>query len=206
MFTLKKINFSEINGGARYVDGNEVSPEAINRPIEASAYAQDRADEALFKATTAMDKVNDSEMGKITISAYPIGSIYSSTSSTSPAELFGGTWQQETRYIEYSVWGSKVITLPNDDYAVHLITPTEVFNMFRDKYGISLNGSHIVTMNFSIWNGDSTANSGPLYCPMYNGSTYFEFRHGMTKGLPTRINFTFTWSGQDPKNYWKRVE
>ena len=27
---------------------------------------------------------------------YPVGSIYQSTSSTSPAEMFGGTWVQVT--------------------------------------------------------------------------------------------------------------
>ncbi len=96
MFTPKKINLNEINGGARYVDGNEVSPEAINRPIEASAYAQKKADEAITKADIAMEKVNDSEIGEITLSAYPVGSIYMSINSTSPAVLFGGTWEAIT--------------------------------------------------------------------------------------------------------------
>jgi hypothetical protein len=89
MFTPRKINFSEINGGARYVDGNEVSPEAINRPIEASAYAQNKAERALELITDAVGT-------KVTLSAYPVGSIYMSINSTSPAELFGGTWEALT--------------------------------------------------------------------------------------------------------------
>lgn len=32
--------------------------------------------------------------GKIKLAAYPVGSIYTSENSTSPAELFGGTWER----------------------------------------------------------------------------------------------------------------
>ena len=100
MFTPRKINLNNINGGARYVDGNEVSPEAINQPIEASAYAQEVADRANAKADTALQKVNDSEAGQVTLSAYPVGSIYISTNETSPAVLFGGTWEKiEDRFL-----------------------------------------------------------------------------------------------------------
>ena len=37
-------------------------------------------------------KINLNETGSLT--AYPVGSIYQSTDSTSPAALFGGTWQE----------------------------------------------------------------------------------------------------------------
>ena len=37
-------------------------------------------------------KINLNETGALT--SYPVGSIYQSTSSTSPAALFGGTWQE----------------------------------------------------------------------------------------------------------------
>lgn len=39
------------------------------------------------------------EGGYSMISAYPVGSVYMSTSSTSPADLFGGTWEQMTSEI-----------------------------------------------------------------------------------------------------------
>lgn len=90
MFTPKRIILSEINGGARYVDENEVSPEAINRPIEASAYAQEKAERALELITDAVGE-------KVTLSAYPVGSVYISTRDESPAVLLGGgTWEAIT--------------------------------------------------------------------------------------------------------------
>jgi hypothetical protein len=97
----REIRLKEINGGVRYVEDDEVSPEAINAPLEASAYAQARANEAITKADEALGMVEDSIMGKLTISAYPIGSIYMSVGETSPAELFGGgTWEKiEGRFL-----------------------------------------------------------------------------------------------------------
>lgn len=39
-FTPKEIDLSQINGGQRYENGDGVTPETFNAPIEASAYAQ----------------------------------------------------------------------------------------------------------------------------------------------------------------------
>lgn len=45
-----------------------------------------------------LDELKNVAEGKITFSAiYPVGSIYMSVNNTSPASLFGGTWQS---------WGS----------------------------------------------------------------------------------------------------
>lgn len=43
-----------------------------------------------------MDYVTDSQGTKLIDVIYPIGSIYMSFNSTSPADLFGGTWEQIT--------------------------------------------------------------------------------------------------------------
>jgi hypothetical protein len=127
MFTPRKINLSNINGGARYVDGNEVSPEAINQPIEASAYAQEVADRANSKADIALQKVNDSEIGKVTLSAYPVGSIYMSTNSTSPAELFGGTWEKiEDRFLLGS--GTRAVGAKGGKERYHFIAAIGAYN------------------------------------------------------------------------------
>jgi hypothetical protein len=45
-FESKKIDFSQINKGVKFENGDVVSAEAINAPIEASAYAQEVAEEA----------------------------------------------------------------------------------------------------------------------------------------------------------------
>ena len=49
------------------------------------------------KAQVGLGNVDNVSKANILLSAYPVGSIYKSTNSTSPAELFGGTWES----IEY---------------------------------------------------------------------------------------------------------
>ena len=93
-FAPNKIDTTAINGGQRYQNGDVVDANAINAPIEASAWAQQAAEEAQVKADYALQKVNESEIGEITLSAYPIGSIYLSVVDTSPASIFGGTWEK----------------------------------------------------------------------------------------------------------------
>ena len=44
--------------------------------------------------TVSTDGTLDVESSSNPLAAYPVGSIYQSTSSTSPAALFGGTWEQ----------------------------------------------------------------------------------------------------------------
>lgn len=83
-FSEKKIALSSINRGKRYENGDIVDAEAINAPIEASAYAQKIAEEAL---AYTVEKYSP-------LSAYPVGSVYISTKSTNPASIFGGTWVQ----------------------------------------------------------------------------------------------------------------
>lgn len=94
-FAPKRIDTMAINGGQRYQNGELVSPEAINAPIEASAWAQDTAENALSKADQALNYALGSFNGELpALSAYPVGAIYISTLSTSPAQLFGGTWER----------------------------------------------------------------------------------------------------------------
>ncbi len=84
-FELKPISFDNINKGVRYENGDIVEAETINAPIEASAYAQELARQALEVAQSG-------ESGQVTLAAYPIGAVYISSDIISPAELFGGDW------------------------------------------------------------------------------------------------------------------
>ena len=59
-FQKQKINFSEINGGQRYENGQVLSADTINKTIEAAAYAQDCVDvanKALAKANEEATKL-----------------------------------------------------------------------------------------------------------------------------------------------------
>jgi hypothetical protein len=94
-FKPQKFVPSDLNGGFRYENGDIVDAYAINTPIEASYYAQETAERANEKAQSALDYVF-SEGGINPLAVYPIGSIYLSISKTSPAEIFGGEWEQIT--------------------------------------------------------------------------------------------------------------
>lgn len=112
-FEAKEFSFSDINGGQRYQNGDILDAETINKPIEASFLAQELAKMANEKADEAINKVNDSAHGEVSLSAWPIGSIYLSVSPTSPAQLFGGTWERiKGRFL----LGSGEIDANNSDY------------------------------------------------------------------------------------------
>lgn len=95
-FTPTKIILSDINSGEKYLDGDIVTADAINAPLEASAYAQSTAEEALVKADFALAQVNGAINPEYALSfnsVYPIGSVYITTKTFSPSSSFGGTWE-----------------------------------------------------------------------------------------------------------------
>lgn len=173
MFTPRKINLNNINGGARYVDGNEVSPEAINQPIEASAYAQEVAE-------LALQKVNDSEIGKVTLSAYPVGSIYMSTNSTSPAELFGGTWEKiEDRFLLGS--GTRAVGAKGGKSSYQLVACIGAYNSTTNTLTYaSTTAPSMPTSNYAYGlyasldnNPRATINHGTMVVDMATGSDQY---------------------------------
>lgn len=144
-FQKQKFALSEINGGQRYTNGSIVDADAINKPIEASFYAQEAAEEALVKATAASDKVSGalglSSMYSV-LDAYPVGSVYISVTSVSPAALFGGTWEQirgtflfasDNEHPLGTVGGSETHTLTIDEM------PSHNHDIIRDVTGDRLN-------------------------------------------------------------------
>lgn len=92
-FAPNKIDTTAINGGQRYQNGDIVSPEAINAPIEASSWAQQIAEEAVAKADQALNYGIGNTQGTFpALTAYPIGAFFITRNSANPAELFGGFW------------------------------------------------------------------------------------------------------------------
>ena len=59
------------------------------------------------------------------LSVYPIGSIYLSTNSTNPAELFGGTWQQ-IKDVFMMASGDKYAAGSTGGEAEHTLTVDEI--------------------------------------------------------------------------------
>lgn len=65
----------QINGGQQFNPDDILSPEDFNAIVENMQYLY-------------------AQGGDFEVNAYPVGSIYMSTKSTSPASLFGGSWER----------------------------------------------------------------------------------------------------------------
>ena len=109
----ERVDYNEVAGGGANgvisVNGQTGSVNIFNAPISAATAEsvtalntstntkinQLKADK-LDKTATAADssKLGGKTLAEIMLALYPVGSIYISTSSTSPASLFGGTWEQ----------------------------------------------------------------------------------------------------------------
>ena len=109
---------------------------------------------------------------------YPVGSIYISANSTSPAELFGGTWEQlkdvfllatGDTYTAGSTGGEATHTLSVDEMPAHRHS--------SDSYQYGYPNSYIDKDNYCTWvnhgtlNNDPTAGeSGPIRTSWVGGS------------------------------------
>lgn len=183
-FSPKKIIYTDINQGDRYELRDDVSPEAINAPIEASAYAQDLAEQSIAIAQNALEKVDSATSGSFTIPlllAYPVGSVYLSTNSTSPALLFGGNWEQ--------LENGRVLVSAGGNYQAggiggsetHTITPEEILD---HKHNIGTYGNTGMTYISQYMTNMGTDDT-------YNYATLIEgvaTRVGLTSGDQVIIN------------------
>ena len=94
-FSPKEIVLSTINNGKRFEDGDCPYANSFNDPIEASAYAQSLSKSALAKADQALQYALGGGASNLPVlSARPPESLYLSVGETTPAELFGGTWEK----------------------------------------------------------------------------------------------------------------
>lgn len=127
-------------------------------------------DDKLDKTGTAADssKLGGKTIAEIMLALYPVGAVYISENSTSPASLFGGTWEQiEDRFLLAA--GSTYAAGSAGGEATHTLTVVELPKHSHDA--IMVNGD----INYKILygkNGDIETRAGSIsYEP---GSGVFE--------------------------------
>lgn len=92
-FEAKEIDLSNINGGQRYQNGDLVDAEAINAPIEASAWAQQVAQDAKILAEAASGMDTEAFYEAIRSIAAPLHKVmFFDDADINPASIYGGFW------------------------------------------------------------------------------------------------------------------
>ena len=174
--------------------------------IELSKY-----DEATQSASGLMSAQDKAKLDGITDLIYPVGSIYMSVVDTSPATLFGGTWERlKSRfllgaedsgdttgdpYIVGSTGGAATHTLTTDEMPSHNHTFT---GSAVTSSGISDNHTHTGT------SGNPSANhthSGPSHAHAQNNALgYYSSISYTNKFTVTQNNSGGVWSNQMSSN------
>lgn len=153
------------------------------------------AEDYALKTDTAPDssKLGGKTMAQLLLTVYPVGSIYLSVNSTSPASLFGGTWESiggrfllgaDATYAAGSTGGE----------ATHKITVDEV-------------PSHTHEMPNPDWISGDYVKTWPEWTPLYTASQ-------RSTEISCAPGFTQNTGGNQPHNnmppylavyMWKRV-
>ena len=99
---------------------------------------------------------------------YPVGSIYTSMNSTSPADLFGGSWEQITDRFLYcansskETGGSSTITTSNLPAHTHTFSGNQITSKLNIAPGVGgynvLTNSTTGALNVSARSGSSSSN------------------------------------------------
>lgn len=106
---------------------------------------------------------------KIKLAAYPIGSIYISTSETSPAAIFGGTWEQikdrfmlacGDTYTAGSTGGEAQHTLTEAELLKHIHAVYITSNDKQREYKNALIGGSYQWTNYYTYTLATIASSG----------------------------------------------
>lgn len=140
------------------------------------------------------------DLGKVSdpLSAYPVGSIYLSVNSTSPASLFGGTWEQlKDRFLLGA--GSSYAAGNTGGEAKHTITVDETpSHTHAGLYYASENGGPI---SLYTPNGSYPEAFALSYTQRQNGDTPTKIYTGKTGGNQPHNNMPPYLA----VNMWKRV-
>ena len=144
---------------------------------------------ALASDGTAVNatKFNSMTWAQMLTTVYPIGAVYISTASTSPASLFGGTWEQlkdrfllgaGSKYAAGSTGGAATVTLTIDQMPEHRhilrkqsSSPTTEFSAYAatsdDSTDESSSASDGVRRYTTYTGGGEAHNNMPPYVTVY---------------------------------------
>lgn len=134
---------------------NKVVTNALNNKVTKEANKGLSSNDFTDEYKEKIDNLNGGSDGTVSLlDVYPIGSIYMSVNNTSPATLFGGTWEQlKDRFLLGA--GDTYTNGSTGGEATHTLTIDE---MPSHNHGIA---------NFNSW-GESGTGSGYQY---YNNKT-----------------------------------
>lgn len=136
-------------------------------------------DDKLDKTATAADssKLGGKTLAEIMLTLYPVGAVYISANSTSPASLFGGTWERlegrfllgaDSTYAAGSTGGEATHTLTADEMPKHFhILPYKVD--WGDKNGLNSWQSMFVDGTMYDTGSDGYTGKWHPYETQYNG-------------------------------------
>ena len=144
------------------------------------------------------------------LAAYPVGSYYMSSNSTSPATLFGGTWTQiQNRFIfaagsGYSVnstGGSATKSLSTDNLPSHNHSCGSAGSHTHTRGSMNITGSITNTDNEPFGTADTFSNSGALSMAVKsfsNGAESSSYEGG--GGYQINFDASKNWTGSTSSN------
>lgn len=156
-------------------------------------------------------------MGNLLNIVYPVGSIYQSTSSTSPASFLGGTWEalsgrfliaQNSTYAAGSTGGAATVTLTSDQMPSHTHTFTGSSATTssngahtHDRGSMNITGSWRIIGDGNNAGVDAVATGSGAISPVNGtGSGSTVASAGWTCALGFDFNAANNWTGSTSSN------
>lgn len=181
-------DFSCISGGYAEAEEGKITFTVVDKPA-ANITVRVKGTQVITTEETQSDEINNqkstitdlqSKLAKITDKIYPVGSIYISVNSTSPADLFGGTWERlkkvflfaadDDQYTVGSSGGEETHTLTVDEMPSHRHSSSSYQNGYPTNYTNA--DTYVTWANTGTPNNNNvnTDQSGPVRTSYVGGS------------------------------------